>query len=227
MHCEELVDDWVFIYKRHLCLGRRAVSLALYIPLSRSARQNDYQLRRIHPGTQTPRSQTHPPPCRSRAPFRRRASTASFDADLRDRHLVYEYAVAGHETEGSEGTAEKWRYETWFPNEDHIVYAIHAGFLARGDGHPRKRRLRPRRAPRVSTVLAFSRGHWDRPGDAHRDKRNPEDLARWRRLVQIGSHQPCRPRRASRHRCRFPGGRRPAAHTDGLALCDLRPIMRP
>lgn len=40
---------------------------------------------------------------------------------------------------------------------------------------------------RISTLLAFSQGHWEYPQEAHGDKRNPEDFARWRKLAKVGS----------------------------------------
>lgn len=30
-------------------------------------------------------------------------------------------------------------------------------------------------------------GHWEKPEEAHGDKRNPEDLERWRGLAKIGT----------------------------------------
>jgi hypothetical protein len=39
---------------------------------------------------------------------------------------------------------------------------------------------------RISTLLAFSQGHWENPKEAHGDKRNAEDLKRWRGLAGIG-----------------------------------------
>jgi hypothetical protein len=45
----------------------------------------------------------------------------------------------------------------------------------------------------VSTISASKRanlsiiGHWDNPEEAHGDKRNPEDLERWRGLAKIGT----------------------------------------
>jgi len=41
----------------------------------------------------------------------------------------------------------------------------------------------------VTTLLAFSKGHWENPEDAHGDKRNEEDLERWRGLARIGNQQ--------------------------------------
>ncbi|ORX95067.1 hypothetical protein BCR34DRAFT_579536 [Clohesyomyces aquaticus] len=35
-------------------------------------------------------------------------------------------------------------------------------------------------------MLAFSKGHWENPEEAHGDKRVKEDFQRWRRLAAIG-----------------------------------------
>jgi len=40
---------------------------------------------------------------------------------------------------------------------------------------------------KISTLLAFSQGHWENPAEAHGDKRNAKDLERWRGLAQIGT----------------------------------------
>jgi len=39
---------------------------------------------------------------------------------------------------------------------------------------------------KISTLLAFSQGHWEHPEEAHGDKRNPADFERWRGLAGIG-----------------------------------------
>lgn len=39
----------------------------------------------------------------------------------------------------------------------------------------------------ITTLIAFSKGHWENPIDAHGDKRNPDDFKRWRTLAKIGS----------------------------------------
>jgi hypothetical protein len=39
---------------------------------------------------------------------------------------------------------------------------------------------------KISTLLAFSQGHWEHPQEAHGDKRNPADFERWRGLAKIG-----------------------------------------
>lgn len=40
---------------------------------------------------------------------------------------------------------------------------------------------------KISTLLGFSKGHWEHPKEAHGDKRNPEDFERWRGLAKLGS----------------------------------------
>lgn len=50
----------------------------------------------------------------------------SFDEDIRDTHLVYDYDASNPKT----GEAEKWRYEMWFISKDRCVYAIHGGPMA-------------------------------------------------------------------------------------------------
>ncbi len=42
---------------------------------------------------------------------------------------------------------------------------------------------------KITTLLGFSRGHWAEAEQAHGDKRNPEDLARWRKLAELGKNQ--------------------------------------
>jgi len=39
---------------------------------------------------------------------------------------------------------------------------------------------------KISTLLAFSQGHWEHPQEAHGDKRNPTEFERWRGLAKIG-----------------------------------------
>lgn len=40
---------------------------------------------------------------------------------------------------------------------------------------------------KITTMLGFSKGHWAEAQAAHGDKRNPEDLERWRGLAKIGT----------------------------------------
>lgn len=39
----------------------------------------------------------------------------------------------------------------------------------------------------ITTLLGFSKGHWEHAEEAHGDKRNPKDLERWRGLAKIGT----------------------------------------
>ncbi|KAJ6087774.1 hypothetical protein N7467_006688 [Penicillium canescens] len=132
---------------------------------------------------------------------------STFDADIRDRHMIYDYAA-----KDTHGKSEKWRYEMWFYNEDRIVYAIHGGPMAGRKNFQTAtyQCIRPGELwqcnwleetgticslvydipnKRISTLLAFSQGHWAQNEAAHGDKRNPEDLARWRELAKVGESQ--------------------------------------
>lgn len=40
---------------------------------------------------------------------------------------------------------------------------------------------------KVTTMLGFSKGHWAKAEAAHGDKRNAEDLERWRGLARLGT----------------------------------------
>jgi hypothetical protein len=42
-------------------------------------------------------------------------------------------------------------------------------------------------AKTVNGFIAFSAGHWTRNTEAHGDKRNLEDLERWRELSKVGN----------------------------------------
>lgn len=39
---------------------------------------------------------------------------------------------------------------------------------------------------KITTGASFSKGHWEHAKEAHGDKRNPEDLQRWRQLATLG-----------------------------------------
>ncbi|RAH40477.1 uncharacterized protein BO95DRAFT_447818 [Aspergillus brunneoviolaceus CBS 621.78] len=131
-------------------------------------------------------------------------TTTHFTTDLRDRHLIYDYAA-----QDAAGNPEKWRYEMWFYNEDRIVYAIHGGPMAgrRNFQTATYQCIRPGELwqcnwleetgticslvfdisnRKITTLIAFSKGHWERNEEAKGDKRNPEDLERWRGLAQVG-----------------------------------------
>ena len=107
------------------------------------------------------------------------------------------------------GEPEKWRYEMWFFSENRIVYAIHGGPMAGRINYQTCtfQCIRPDELwqcnwleetgticslvyditkQTISTLLAFSQGHWDRPKEAHGDKRDPVAFDRWRELAKIG-----------------------------------------
>ncbi|KAF1353212.1 Calycin-like protein [Delphinella strobiligena] len=132
----------------------------------------------------------------------------SFDKDIRDTHLIYDYDASNPET----GEPEKWRYEMWFFSEKRIVYAIHGGPMAGRINYQTcsYQCIRPGelwqcnwleetgticslvydiKLRKITTLLGFSQGHWENAEAAHGDKRNPEDFARWRKLADIGNQQ--------------------------------------
>ncbi|KAK4862234.1 hypothetical protein LT330_003372 [Penicillium expansum] len=132
------------------------------------------------------------------------SATSTFEKDLQNRHLIYDYAA-----QDASGKPEKWRYEMWFESSSRINYAIHGGPMAGRINFqtadyqcirageiwqcnwleetgticslvydiPRKK---------ITTMLGFSKGHWENAEDAHGDKRNLRDLERWRGLAKIG-----------------------------------------
>ncbi|KAK7705177.1 hypothetical protein SLS63_014173 [Diaporthe eres] len=116
----------------------------------------------------------------------------SFDRDIRDTHLIYDY-----DAQDANGNPEKWRYEMWFFSEDKINYAIHGGPMAGRINYQTCQYQEtgtvcslvydiPNR--KISTLISFSKGHWEHPQEAHGDKRKPEDFERWRGLAKLG-HQ--------------------------------------
>lgn len=132
---------------------------------------------------------------------------STFDADIRDRHMIYEYAA-----QDAQGNPGKWRYEMWFYNEDRIVYAIHGGPMAGRKSFQTAtyQCIRPGELwqcnwleetgticslvydisnKRISTLLGFSRSHWTKNDEVRGDKRNPQDLAQWRELAKVGISQ--------------------------------------
>jgi phenolic acid decarboxylase len=129
----------------------------------------------------------------------------SFDTDIRDTHLIYNYDARNPET----GAPEKWRYEMWFFSSDRIVYAIHGGPMAGRINYQTCsfQCIRPGelwqcnwleetgticslvydiKQQTVTTLLAFSKGHWESPAEAHGDKRNEKDFERWRKMADVG-----------------------------------------
>lgn len=128
----------------------------------------------------------------------------SFETDIRDVHLVYDY-----DAQDDKGVAEKWRYEMWFFSECRVVYAIHGGPMAGRVNYQTAtyQCIRPGQLwqcnwleetgtvcslvydipnQRITTLISFSKGHWERAKDAHGDKRSPADLERWRGLAELG-----------------------------------------
>ncbi|KAK8844538.1 hypothetical protein IAR55_006385 [Kwoniella newhampshirensis] len=128
--------------------------------------------------------------------------------DLSDLHLIYDYDAKNPDT----GAPEKWRYEMWFSHEDRITYAIHGGPMAGRYNYQKAdyQCIRPGELwqcnwleetgticslvydipnKRITTLLGFSRGHWDNPEKAHGDKRNQADFDRWRTLAKEGKSQ--------------------------------------
>lgn len=128
-----------------------------------------------------------------------------FDKDLKDLHLIYDY-----DAKDAEGNPEKWKYEMWFFSSNRIVYAIHGGPMAGRINYQTAsyQCLRPGELwqcnwleetgticslvydiplKRISTLLAFSQGHWEHAQEAHGDKRNAKDFERWRGLAKIGT----------------------------------------
>ncbi|ROW15220.1 hypothetical protein VPNG_03079 [Cytospora leucostoma] len=129
----------------------------------------------------------------------------SFEKDIRDTHLTYDYAA-----QDENGNPEKWRYEIWFFSETRVVYAIHGGPMAGRINYQtvQYQCIRPNELWQVSwleetgtvvslvwdipnnkitTLISFSKGHWENPKEAHGDKRNPEDFERWRGLAKLGT----------------------------------------
>jgi phenolic acid decarboxylase len=131
--------------------------------------------------------------------------TSTFDQDIKDLHLIYYYAA-----QDAQGNPEKWRYEMWFYSQHRIVYAIHGGPMAGRKNFQTAtyQCIRPgelwqcnwleetgticslvydMKNETITTLLGFSKGHWEYPEEAHGDKRNKDDLERWRGLVKVGS----------------------------------------
>ncbi|TGO11715.1 hypothetical protein BTUL_0103g00120 [Botrytis tulipae] len=132
------------------------------------------------------------------------AILSQFEKDIKDVHLIYDYAA--HDANGN---PEKWKYEMYFAHPTLIIYAIHGGPMAGRVNYQRCsfQCIRPGTLwqcnwleetgticslvydipnKKISTLLAFSQGHWENAKEAHGDKRNSEDFERWRKLGKIG-----------------------------------------
>lgn len=128
-----------------------------------------------------------------------------FQSDIENVHLLYDYDAENPET----GAPEKWRYEMWFRSDNRIVYAIHGGPMAGRLNYQTAdyQCIRPGelwqcnwleetgttcslvydiKNQKITTMLNFSKGHWDYPQQAHGDKRNPDDFKRWKELAKVG-----------------------------------------
>jgi phenolic acid decarboxylase len=136
------------------------------------------------------------------------ATIAQFNQDLKDLHLVYDYDAENPES----GKPEKWRYEIWFFSPHRVVYAIHGGPMAGRKNYQTAtyQCIRPgelwqcnwleetgtivslvydMKMNKITTLLAFSNGHWGYPEQARGDKRNKDDFERWRGLAKQGDKQ--------------------------------------
>ncbi|KAL1674058.1 Calycin-like protein [Schizophyllum commune] len=129
----------------------------------------------------------------------------TWEEDLKDVHLLYDYDV-----KQPDGSTEKWRYELWCSHENRVTYAIHGGPMAGRYNYQETKYqcIRPGELwqinwleetgtivsivydilnQRITTLIAFSKGHWEHSEEAHGDKRNPVDFERWRGLSKIGT----------------------------------------
>jgi len=131
-------------------------------------------------------------------------TNSTFTTDLANRHLIYDY-----DAHDCNGNPDKWRYELWFYNADRIVYAIHGGPMAGRKNYQEAtyQCIRPGELwqcnwleetgtvcslvfdipnGRVTTLLGFSKGHWEGNGVVKGDKRVKKDLERWEDLASVG-----------------------------------------
>lgn len=128
----------------------------------------------------------------------------TFDTDIKDTHLIYSYNA-----QDAEGNPEKWKYEMRFFSSTRVVYKIHGGPMAGRTNYQTcsMQCIRPGELwqvnwleetgticslvydipnKKISTLIAFSKGHWEQPEDAHGDKRNAKDFERWKTLAEVG-----------------------------------------
>ncbi|KAL8827172.1 MAG: hypothetical protein Q9191_003351, partial [Dirinaria sp. TL-2023a] len=95
----------------------------------------------------------------------------TFDRDIRDLHLIFDYDV-----KDEDGAPKKWRYELWFFSENRITGSVVSLVYDIS-------------LQQITSLACFSQGHWENPEKAHGDKRNPEDFERWRGLAKIGTQK--------------------------------------
>lgn len=127
--------------------------------------------------------------------FTRNPVAPEFETEMLHKHFAYTYDNG-------------WTYEFYVPSEDRIIYSISGGPMAGRKNYQTTYYQRIRKdlwqvnfleetgtvvsividveMARISTLIAFSQGHWEKNEDSHGDKRNPEDLERWRGLSKIG-----------------------------------------
>ncbi|CAA9957534.1 hypothetical protein CFE70_001110 [Pyrenophora teres f. teres 0-1] len=131
----------------------------------------------------------------------------SFQTDMLDTHLVYDY-----DAQDSDGNPEKWRYELWVFSSKCIIYAVHSGPMAGRVNYQRAnfQCIRPGelwqinwleetgtivsvvydiKVKKMTTMIAFSEGHWKRRAEALGDKRNKADRERWSTLADVGNQR--------------------------------------
>lgn len=116
-----------------------------------------------------------------------------FDNELKNKHFKYTYHNG-------------WTYEFYVPNEERIVYHISGGPMAGRTNYQTTYYQRVRKnvwqvnwleetgtivslvldleEKRITTLIAFSQGHWENPEKAHGYKN--ENLGEWRELAKIG-----------------------------------------
>lgn len=120
-------------------------------------------------------------------------SQPEFDNELKNKHFVYRYDNG-------------WDYEFYVPNDQRIIYNISGGPMAgrRNFQTTYYQRIQENlwqiswleetgtivslvldiNNKRVTTLIAFSQGHWENPEIAHGNKR--DNLPKWRELSKIG-----------------------------------------
>ncbi|KAH7399344.1 Calycin-like protein [Pyrenochaeta sp. MPI-SDFR-AT-0127] len=106
----------------------------------------------------------------------------SFDEDILNTHLIYDY-----DAQDSEGKPEKWRYELWCFSNDRVVYAIHGGPMAGRINYQRAtyQCIRPGELWQINwleetgTIVSAV---YDIPS-----KKKKQDLERWRKLAEVGN----------------------------------------
>ncbi|KAG9511565.1 putative phenol acid carboxylase, partial [Aureobasidium melanogenum] len=129
----------------------------------------------------------------------------SFDTDIKDVHLVYDY-----DAQSADGTPEKWRYEAYFESSTRVNYKIHGGPMNGRVNYQTAtfQCIRPGALwqvnwleetgtvcslvydienAKITTMISFSKGHWQHPEVAHGDKRDPETFEKWRALAKEGT----------------------------------------